>query len=393
MSIETHTPIAARTHIPLPVRPGRPRVLVAPVTITPTKPLTPSHLKGLLWTDVLYRATTLIADADYRYSPTAYHVTEQTLGFWEFLDRTCGDVDYASMSEVEIGELYVRYRATPDRPAPAALRPYETAVEESGWVHPASARLLARWRAQYARLGMHDPGLTEHQPPGLSLEAMIDRLGASGLCLDMRADGGPVYADPTRFGMPLRRIVGRDGRPNYLACALRELLPLVGGYDEVVLLCDTELEADYQLLQRILENFGPKVRRVTIGRVPIDGHIRSARSGDWHEVHLGALLDRVGAGHDSEEVSLGVRLYFIATLGPSSSQSFDWQRLTGCLDRARRLLAGGRDEDRATSAEFVAEHLATRGNAAYVDPYRLTSRLLARYRPAARRSLLQEVYL
>jgi hypothetical protein len=31
-------------------------VLLAPVTITPTKPLPLSHAKGLLWLDVIYRA-------------------------------------------------------------------------------------------------------------------------------------------------------------------------------------------------------------------------------------------------------------------------------------------------------------------------------------------------
>jgi hypothetical protein len=60
----------------------RRRVLLAPVTVTPTKPLTPSHLKGLLWTDVMYRATAAVADVTYRYSHTTYNQTEQTLGFW-----------------------------------------------------------------------------------------------------------------------------------------------------------------------------------------------------------------------------------------------------------------------------------------------------------------------
>lgn len=69
-------------------RSGRRKVLLAPVTVTPAKPLTPSHLKGLLWTDVMFRATAPLADVTYHYSPTAYHLTEQTLGFWEFLDRT-----------------------------------------------------------------------------------------------------------------------------------------------------------------------------------------------------------------------------------------------------------------------------------------------------------------
>ncbi|WP_225726926.1 MULTISPECIES: hypothetical protein [unclassified Nocardia] len=386
-----YAPVLTTEHPAVAAVGRRRRVLLAPVTVTPTKPLTPSHLKGLLWTDVMYRATAQIAEVDYRYSPSVYHSTEQTLGFWEFLDRTCGDIDYAAMPETEIGELYVRFRALPEPPSAAALRPYREAAE-SGWAHPASIRLLERWSGHYARLGMHDPGLTRHQPARLSQELMIGALDALGMCLDLRAQGGAVWADPTRFGMPLRRLVAADGRPNYLACALRELLPLAPDYDEIVLLCDTELAADYALLQRILQSMGPTVHRVTIGRVPIDGQIRSARAGDWREVHAAALLDRLSA-RDDAEVRLGMRLYFIATLGPGSGQSFRWDLLTTCLDRARRLLSGDRAEDPATPAEFVAEQRAARGQAAYVDPYRLTSRLLARYRPAARRSLLEAVYL
>src|SRR5439155_21972953 len=103
-----------------------------------------------------------------------------------------------------------------------------------------------------------------------------------GMCLDHRDLGGPIYLDLTSFGLPLRQIVTADGRANYLACALRELLPLAPDYDEVVLLYDRELDADYQLLARALAASGPEVRRVPIGRVPIDGRIRSTRHGGWH---------------------------------------------------------------------------------------------------------------
>ena len=63
------------------------------------------------------------------------------------------------------------------------------------------------------------------------------------MCLDLRADGGPVYLDATRYGLPLRQIVAADGQPNYLACALRELVaagPVAT--TSVVLLHDRGLE-------------------------------------------------------------------------------------------------------------------------------------------------------
>lgn len=366
------------------------RVLVAPVTVTPSKPLGPSHLKGLFWTDVLFRATAQLAHVTYRYSPTTYHLTEQTLAFWEYLDRTLGDVDYSAMSEEDIGEHYVSFRAEEQAVPAGALRPYAHAVELHGWTHPAGARVLELWRDQYTALGLHDPGLTAHQPPAMGLDEVVDHLGTRGMCLDLRRHGGPVYLDATRHGLPLRQITAADGRPNYVACALRELVPLSQGYDEVVLLYDRELEPDYLLLQAVLSDLGHTVRRIALGRVPVDGKIRSARHGGWRGTSARALLDAVGADAGDDAVRLGMRLYFIAVLGPGQQQSFRLDLLRQCVHRAARLLSGGRATDPAPLAEVLERH---RHHHVYVDPYRLTSSLLARYRAAPGPELLSAVYL
>jgi hypothetical protein len=366
-------------------------VLLAPITVTPTKPLTPSHLKGLLWTDVMYRATSRLADVSYRYSPTTYHPTEQTLAFWEYLDRALGDVDYAELSEEDIGALYVRHRAEPTRTPFSVLRSYAEAVETCGWVHPATTRVLELWTTHYARLGMHDPGLTRHQPPGFGLEEALEHLDVHGMCLDHRDVHGPVYLDQTRFGLPLRQIVSADGQPNYLACALRELLPLAPDFDEIVLLYDREMDADYQLLERALSTCGPTVRRVPIGRVPIDGTIRSARHGDWRGLDAAALVDTMAAGHSSSVLRLGMRLYFIASLGPGQRESFREDLLRQSLQRATRLLDVGQPGEPGLDP---TEHLARqRREHHYVDPYRLTTSLLAKHRPAPTRELLEAVFL
>ncbi|MFD7665024.1 hypothetical protein [Streptomyces sp. NPDC059788] len=363
---------------------GRRRVLLAPVTVTPCKPLTHSHLKGLLWTDVMYRATSHLADVTYRYSHTTYDCTEQTAGFWEYLDRVQGDIDYSGLTENAIGELYVRYRAEGGPVTPDALRPYREAVEHHGWTHPAAVRILEHWTSQYAALGLHDPGLDRHQPPAFGLEEALTRLDGLGFCLDLRPDGGPVYLDATRYGMPLRQIVSADGQPNYLACALRELLPLAPEHDEVVLLFDQDLDPDYQLLQRVLSSAGPDVHRVALGRVPIDGRIRSSRHGEWRGHTVADLIDDIAAAHDRAVTSLGVRLYFIATLGPGQRQSFRDDLLRGCLDRARRLLdrePAGYGTPAETAAAVVGALAGHRGrDHLHVDPYRLTSGLLARRR-------------
>ena len=370
--------------------PDRARVLLAPITVTPSKPLTPSHLKGLLWTDVMYRASAALADVTYRYSPTTYHLTEQTLGFWEYLDRTAGDADYSGLSEEQIGELYVGYRAQEEKAGAGALRPYAQAVEEQGWVHPAGARVLELWTSHYTRLGLHDPGLTVHQPPALGAEESLDRLAALGFCLDLRACGGPVYLDATRHGLPLRQIVDAHGRPNYLACMMRELLSLAPSFDEVVLLYDRELEADYHLVERVLAASGTRVRRVVLGRVPIEGQVRSARHGGWQGNTVGELLREAGAQCEEEVLRLGMRLYFIAVLGAGQQQSLRREVLRQSLARAAKLLSPGRAPEAAPVAEVLARH---RKDHLHVNPYRLTSSLLARHRPAPARELLEAVYL
>ncbi|MFJ9562647.1 hypothetical protein ACIRQQ_21695 [Streptomyces fuscichromogenes] len=368
---------------------GPRRVLLAPVTATPTKALTPSHVKFLLWTDVMYRATTLLARATYRCSHTTYHPTEQTLGFWAYLDRTRGENDYEELTEAQIGELYVAYRAE-GRPASAAgLRPYAEAVEQ-GWVHPVSRRVLQHWTVHYGRLGMHDPGLLAHQPPGLGLEEALDRLADLDLLVDLRSHGGPVHLDLTRYGLPLRQIIGPDGRPNYLACALRELLPLAPEYDEVVLLRDPELDPDYQLLHRVLALLGTRTHRFVIGRVPIDGAVRSARHGDWRGHDVPSLLAAVSEDADPSAVRLGLRLYFITVLGPGPEQSLRYDLLRQCVSRAQRLLANRGatvgDQAEALLARHRKDHL-------YVNPYRLTADLFGRRRPTPPDELLAQVYL
>ena len=368
---------------------GRRRVLLAPVTVTPTKPLNPSHIKGLLWTDVMYKATRRLADVTYRYSHTTYHQTEQTLGFWEHLDRTLGDADYSSLTEEQIGELYVGYRSTAWRAPAAALRPYAEAVEH-GWVHPASVRVLELWSRHYAELGMHDPGLLRYQPPAFGLEEMVAALEELGLCLDQRTWGGPVYLDVSGNGLPLRQIIGADGRPNYLACALRELMPLAPAHDEVVLLYDCELDLDYRLLERVLSLLGPSVWRVPLGRVPIGGEIRSARQGGWQGYGVGDLLAATRReDHDDAVMRLGMRLYFIAMLGQGPREPFRHDLLRKALARAARLLAAAQHDATADPAGDLARH----SEHAYIDPYRLTSGLFGKWRHAPAVGFLTEVYL
>ncbi len=161
-------------------------------------------------------------------------------------------------------------------------------------------------------------------------------------------------------------------------------MPLAGAYDEVVLLCDSDLEPDYAALQRILEHFGATVRRVALGRVPVDGRITSARHGGWRGHTAGALLHDLG-DDDVHTLRLGVRLYFIAMLGPGSAVGFDPALLRRSLRRAARLLAAG-------GCGPVADVAVHRGRHRYVDPYRLTAAVLGRHGGAPAGDAIRRVF-
>jgi hypothetical protein len=371
-------------------QPGaRSRVLIAPVTVTPTKALGFSHLKGLLWVDAMYRATRLLTHADYLYDDSAFHLTRQTAGFWEYLDRTCADVDPDRCTETDVGRLYAAYQSQPEHPSDEALLPYVRAVEENGWTHPVSRRIQRLWRAHRERLGLVEPRITGPRPARFGLEETVEHLAARGFCLDTRPDGGPVYLDATALGLPLRGIASPDGHPNYLACTLRDLLPLLPAYDELVLVHDRELTGDHILLQKVCTALGTVTHRVSVDRVPVDGVVRSSRYGVDPAHTVAHLLDALGDTGPEEAVRLGVRLYFIAGLGKGAGASYRLDLLRSFVERARRILDAA-DSDRAEAPDaFLRRHTGGRG---WVDPYRLTSSLLSRHRPVPARALIGAVY-
>lgn len=369
--------------------PHRPRVLIAPVTVTPTKALGLSHLKGLLWVDAMFRSTRLLTDVDYLYSHTTFNITRQTAGFWEYLDRACPDIDPSRCTEDDVGGLYTAFQTQPSPPPDAALQPYVRAVEETGWTHPVSRRVLDIWRGHYSWLGLHDPGITRRMPPRMGLEEVVDYLSKRGLCLDTRCDNGPVYLDATAQGLPLRPITSATGHPNYLGCALRDLVPMTEEYDEIVLVHDRELTEDYILLQKIFGALGADTHRLCLSRVPLDGVVRSSRHG-VDRIHTAAgLADELGGYGTTEAVRLGMRLYFIAALGKGSDQSFRMDLLREFIDRAEKLLARDDAPEAPDTETFLRRNTGGRG---FVDAYRLTTALLGRHRRVPLRALASSIY-
>ncbi|WP_157430687.1 hypothetical protein [Actinomadura macra] len=346
----------------------------------------PTHAKGFLWVDVLYRSTRALGDVTCLWNTRSACLTGQTMRYWEYLDRTSGDTDFARRSVHELGELYVKAHAEP-MPSFAALRPYAERAEQ-GWIHPASERILRLWSEQLEVLHVTDPGLFLDQPYRVGTGELIEMLADRGLALDHRRFGGPVYLDGTRWGMPLRRVVSADGHANYLLMVLRDLVPMIAGHDRVLLVHDEEIGHDYALVERILGHLGAVTSRLALGRVPLAGVTGTSREGGW----AGTALDELSAlclPHVEPDVyRLGMRLYFIATLQRKGDTPLDTGLLRRAMRRAADLLARA-DRDADPVGE-LRRHLTPSG---WVSPYSLTCGILAKNNRTPARRLLDDVFL
>jgi hypothetical protein len=363
------------------------RLLLLPVTITATKPLLPTHVKGFLWLDALFRGTRLISNPEYHWGPRAPNMTGQTIQFWDYLDRRHGDLDYAGISPDDLGRLYVRFHSSGDAVPMNELRHYADKVERDGWVHPATRRMIHHWKRHLGMLGVHDPGLQRDRPLGVSTDEVVERLTRQRLCVDHRRHGGPVYLDGTRWGMPLRKVIGTDGHANYLLVILRDLLPRLVPGRGVLLVYDEDLSHDYALLSRVVSALGARPVRLPLGRVPVAGAVRSSRYGGWDDVTIERLSSLCLEEFDSAAYRLGMRLYFIAMLKRTSGETFQLDLLRRALTRAERMVREAGDGALETR---LAASVKPSG---WVDPYRLTDGLFARRARPVSRALLDAVYL
>lgn len=354
---------------------------IAPVPITPTKPLTPSHLKGLLCTDVMERATELVRPVVQTLKRPAADLALQTLAFWSWLSVAHADEDWQSLDEVGIGRLYMRFHAIRQREsdtAKASCRERTEALREQverGWVHPSGLRMLQLWRSHYERLGIRDPGLLCRSTLSVSSAALLAALSERQILLDTRALGGPCYLDLTQHGLPLRMLIDLDGQTNYLLGTLRQLVEPRDEEETIALLCDAELSHDYHALTLCLRQLGKTAFFLTTNRVPLpETGTSSARHGGWEQYTVDRIVDRVGPDQCEQSLKLGLRMYLIAGLGPGGDACFDFDLLRRCVSRARRIL----DKAPRTSGQGGLEQLrrlvARHG---YVDPYRVTCMLLA----------------
>ncbi|MFE3946176.1 hypothetical protein ACFXPV_30610 [Streptomyces sp. NPDC059118] len=348
------------------------------MTITPTKPLTPTHVKGLLWTDILVKASAAVTGVRLVWNNRMATLTTQSTAFWHYLDLTEPDTDWSGESETGIGERYLRYHAERREPDPRALDSYLARADQDGWIHPASRRMLELWRAELDLLGVGDLGLAEDRPLAGATQPVIGALAERGLIIDHRRFGGPLYLDGPRWGMPLRQLISSEGHPNYLVPILRELVPLIRPGRMFLLIHDDELTADYLLLTRVLTEFGAAVTRLGLSRVPLNGTVRSSRYGGWKGTTLSDLSATSGSA-DRAAYRLGMRLYFAGVLHRRSAQSFRMDLLRRCVGRAARLLERAPDDPADLAGQQVMTALSRlQARSGYVDPYRLTASVMGK---------------
>ena len=313
--------------------------LYAPVGITPTKPLTPSHLKGVLLLDFMQRFENLFTPGTIWHNRRPWDISLQTIRFWDYLDREHSGVDFSTMGEGDIGALYIDCHRTSVLPAADRVAAYTGRIEAEGYVHAASHRILELWGEVFATLGLAQDALFHSVPFGLDQETALDRLRAHDIVLDQRHFGGAIYLDLTDEGRPLRLLVSEDGLSNYLLAILRDLLACAPRHDIVCLYHDSSIQRDYEALARVLERLGVRCRRVAFTRVPVDGLVLSAKQGGWEKYTGALLLKRVADGASDAEIRLGFRLYFLHALGLRDPASYSDEGLSACLERARRMLA------------------------------------------------------
>ncbi|MGW1270351.1 hypothetical protein [Streptomyces sp. NPDC002491] len=360
---------------------ARGRVLLAPVTVSPTKPLTPTHLKYLLSLDILYRATSTFADVTFVYHHATYSGSRQVAGFWEYIEQCHPGLVCDGLTEEDIGELYTAYHLAAEGLPYAAVEPLVRRAE-AGWTHPISRRVLDVWEGHYRLLGMFDPKLGRTGPEPTSEAEILDLLVSRDLCIDARGLNASAYLDATAVGLPLRAVTSPEGQRNYLLYLLRELVPLLDRHDLVILAHDNELRTDYRTIAHVLNTLGADATRFEVPRVPLDGVTQSTRLGGWQGHTLGAFAGPLLEEFGPEAFRLGLRLYLVAGLGRTARESFSTYQLRRWTRRARRLLeahgvSGGPATDPGASratGQFLAARAGRRG---YADPYQVATLLMS----------------
>jgi hypothetical protein len=325
------------------------------------RPPTLSLIRRLLWVDVLTKATRRVKHVTFCYRA---HVDIEVLGFWEFLDRVLGKRSFADTGAGELVELYGRYERQPGRPKQDMLRCYTEAVG-TGWLHPATRRILELFAGYAELLNVPDPLMVRNslQDPAIGF-----------------GDGRPARDGRTaRVAADLAAARG-GALPNHLARALLDTAPAIYRNEPAVVVHDDRLTSDFVIMERVVAEHTPAAYRLAVR--DLDEETDSPSLDDFEEIVAEARRT-----HGEAVTQIGLRLYFLAALGRTELHGFQPVVLRRWFTRADRLLNEAQD----TGAELT-ETLAGIARGGYVCPYTLTAELLGR-RPMPRKEILSSVYV
>lgn len=309
-----------------------------PVGITPTKPLTPTHVRGLLHLDGLVRLHRRIAPVTIAHNRRLWDLSQQTLVFWDWLDKHHQGADFTDVSDDQVGHLYVQCAKSGYKAPAADLRAQWRRTHDQGYVHPASQALLRTWLPQLDHIGVDASILLQSHRPTTNEGELLDTLASQGVLIDQREVGGGTYVDLSQQGAGLRQLISEEGVPNYLHGLLREAIALAHQRVHVALFCDTSVERDFLLVERILKGLGRRVTRVAFPRVLVNGLPLSYRQ-DGGFYTLSSMLARDAGRHTQRETRLALRLLFLQMHGIKRAFDFSWDRLDRAYALARRTIA------------------------------------------------------
>lgn len=307
------------------------RYIVTPIHITPTKPLNPTHVRHLLYTDALYKGLLLQGyEAIYLYERMGMDVSTQVVKLSKFLqDRQPSD-------ELEVGQEYVRMNREEFELTEEQILAERISLEQTAQGHKYYDAILPSWKKQHEFLNMYTPDLDNSRKFDVSVAEVIEELKKLGVILDGRKEGEKIYLDFTQEGMRLRVLCsGNMLDYNYILEQLREIFGMRREGDVYVFIFDNELQQDYQLICKILELMGHKTVRIETNRILINGSKQSSRNGGWEEFTLQKVLDRYqDLDYTREEISLGLRMYYFVAV----PASFDYPTLDKYMKKTKSIL-------------------------------------------------------
>lgn len=358
----------------LPARPPGP-LLIASSCIEATRPLTLSSLKMVLWSDLLYRATSLVRPTVYLLNRRLADCRCETARFWNYLDARHPGTEFGTLSEADLRRLYHEFREARWAIDSATYGEHQRRITERGFVHPASERLIRIWKEQYGSLHVYDPGLERSVPLGKNRERTLAELRKLGCITCDGCRAGVPTLDLSAVGLPTRRLSDGSSADDALLFLLRGLLSVVGRFEQVVLVAPESAPADSLLVQGVLARSGVSTARVALQRVLASGRDANPTPEDELDCELTRALRQLGARFGARTVRLGMRLYFIGTLGRDSTGAFDLGEVETAMSRARQILSETHDVVTVEALRALLQQYVTDGG--YVDPYRLAARMMA----------------